>query len=223
MAHRNDVILSNRVRVGSSSTPRFSTQQVFTASGYRKANQLWQEPLRRLALQFRRPIVDAAEIRKVWMALAGPFDTFLARDWADWNTGDDMRVKGLSAISMTDAPLFNPNISPEDNLGDGSTTVFHTYKGYTAGTTTREFRIRHPESDGFLVAINGVDASGTLSSVNEATGEVTFSAAPGNGLPVTWGGAFYRAVHFVSDDFEELMRNLKVNAYNFELQEARDV
>ncbi len=228
MTHRNDLILSTAVRLGSSSTPRFSTQQVFTASGYRKANQLWAEPLRRLNLQYHRPIADAAEIRRVFLALAGPRDTFLARDWADWHTGadEDMSAGGSAGVTMLDAPLINPNSG--DNLADGSTTVFRCYKSYRGGSASSILRIRHPAAASLLVAVDGADASGQVSEIDEAAGEVTFSSAPPfgaspSGVPVTWGGEFYRAVHFVEDDLEQVLQNLKADSFNFPLQEAKGV
>lgn len=229
MTHRNDVVMPVQVRFGSAIATRFGVQQLFTASGYRKANQIWSSPLRTLSLTYKLTVQDTYAILETFNALGGPFDTFLARDWSDWHTAttDDMRNEGLAGATHLDAPLMNPNLDPVSNLGDGTTTVFQCYKRYEkgAGAALNE-RIRHPSDDAnFQVGIDGV-AQGSGFTLNETTGEVTFDVAP-SGSPdavLTWGGQFYRAVHFANDDIEQVLSTLKTSSYNgIQLQEARGV
>ena len=229
MAHRNDVILSVRVRFGSSTSPIFGLDQLFTRSGHRHVNQVWSSPLRTLALSYKMSIRDIYDIYETALALFGPRDTFLTRDWSDWHTAatNDMRAAGVSGVTALDAPLMNPNLDPIDNQGDGSTTVFHTYKNYAKGAgASLDERIRHPVDDAnFKVAIAGI-AQGAGFTVTENGGLVTFSTPPSGspGETLTWGGQFYRAVHFANDDIEQILNNLEVSSYNaVVLQEARGV
>lgn len=229
MAHRNDVILPVRVRFGSSAGARFGVQQVFTASGFRKANQLWAAPLRTLGLSYKMSVRDIYDILETFNALKGPFDTFLARDWSDWHTAatNDMRAAGLAGVTALDAPLMNPNLEPIANLGDGTTTVFHTYKSYARGASASlNERIRHPADDAnFKVAVGGLEQGGGY-SVSEDGGLVTFATPPSDspGEVLTWGGQFYRAVHFANDDIEQQLGTLETSSYNdVQLQEARGV
>ena len=119
-------------------------------------------------------------------------------------------------------------MSPITNLGDGSTTVFQTYKTYAKGAAaTQSFRIRHPVETGFKLGIGGVDVTATATfSVNEETGEVTISSPiPGDspGDTVTWGGEFRRAFHFEDDSIEEILRNRQVDTFDLTLMEAKNV
>lgn len=229
MTHRNDVILPVRVRFGSTSAARFGVQQVFTASGFRKANQLWAAPLRTLSLSYRMSVRDIYDILETFHALKGPFDTFLARDWSDWHTAldNDMRIGGLGGVTAFDAPLMNPNLTPVSNLGDGSTTVFHTYKSYRKGAgASLDERVRHPADDAsFKVGVGGVEQGGGF-TLTEDGGLVTFSVAP-SGSPdeiLTWGGQFHRAVHFANDDIEQQLSTLETSGHSgVQLQEARGV
>jgi uncharacterized protein (TIGR02217 family) len=132
-------------------------------------------------------------------------------------------------VTAFDAPLMNPNLSPITNQGDGSTTVFHTYKTYSKGATaTNSYRIRHPVDDsGFKLGIGGVDVTATATfSINEVNGEITItSPVPGDspGDVVTWGGQFRRAFHFLDDDVEEVLQNRLVDSLSFNLMEAKNV
>ena len=53
-----------------------------------------------------------------------------------------------------------------------------------------------------LVYVNGVLKNLGSDYTISASGLVTFSAAPGNGILVTWSGGYYRRVRFEMDDFE---------------------
>lgn len=232
MAHRNDVIMPIRARFGSASSPMVGVDQLFTRSGYRHANRFWETPLRSLSLNYRLSTEESYDILETFNSLYGPFDTFLARDWSDWHTAEDndMRNEGVSGTSHIDMPLMNPNLSPISNIGDGSTTVFHTYKRYQKGAAAiLDERIRHPISDAnFKVGNNGVlqTGGGADYTLTENGGIVTFSSPPG-GSPtetLTWGGSFYRAVHFLSEQIQTLMEFKDAYSYSgIVLQEARGI
>ena len=208
MAHHDDIILSNRVRFGSSSERTWNTQVLFTASGFRQTNSRWSTHLVKLNLQYVRAVRDIAELAEIYAVVNGPKDSFLARDWADWNTRPDneMRPGAESGVTHLDAPLINPNTG--DNLADGTTTTFNLVKRYQAGATVYDRRIRKPEVATVRVGVDGADISGVSPedyTVSLAGGTVTFSSPPPFGgsptaVALTWGGAFHLPVAFTEDD-----------------------
>lgn len=224
MTHYNDAILPITVRFGSMTGTGFNVQEAFASSGYRKVNELWDEPLRSFRLQYKRPIVDGILLTRFYESMGGPADSFLLRDWAFWHTGADMRFGGDSGISSIDAPLINTN--DLTNQADGSTTTFYTYYTASQGSASRSYRLRHPESAAFVCAFDGQDCTAQISSVDEETGVVTFSSPPPfggspNNAVMTWGSRFWRAAHFANRNLEEIFRNFEIHAFDLELLEAR--
>lgn len=229
MAHFDDVIMPTSVRFGSSSVPQTSTDQVFLTSGHRKANQRWSQKLHRLRLTYVQDTRSIHDILKIWQAVEGPANTFLARDWSDWNTTDGaMQPGNESLITNADQPL--QNTADGSFLGDGTTTTFQMVKRYLAGATAAHTRtIRKPVSGTVKVSVDGVDQTeGPDFSVDFSTGVVTFTTAPGVGLSPTaaavrWGGAFYLPVHFLEDEgFVEQLSSARVSELpSVELLEAR--
>ncbi|MFQ6016786.1 MAG: DUF2460 domain-containing protein [Kiloniellaceae bacterium] len=232
MAHYDDVIMPKAVRFGSSTTPRTSTRQVFTGSGFRKVNQLWSQKLRKLRLRYVRKISDVYEILRIWEAVEGPVHSFLARDWNDWNTTAGSFEPGdESKVSATDQPL--QNTADESFLGDGTTTTFQMVKRYLVGATAAHTRtIQKPENGTVKVAVDGVALSEGGSpddfTVDYSTGIVTFANPPGAGVSptavnVTWGGAFRVPVHFAEDEglIQELRSGKTTGVSGLELLEAR--
>lgn len=204
MAHYDDVILPDRIAFGSRSGPSTSTQIVFTNSGFRKVNARWSQKLRKLQIGYGiRTPRDAYTVQKLFEAVGGPENSFLVKDWTDWNSTEGYmdETSGASMITATDQPLKNTVTG--EYTGDGSTTTFQMVKRYLSGSTaSHERTIIKPKQGTVKVAIDGVE-QGAGFSINFATGIVTFNAAP-SGSPdpeVTWGGEFYVPVSFVSDDF----------------------
>lgn len=225
MAHFNDAILPITIRFESATGIDFQHQELFLRSGFHKVNEVWDEPLRRFRLVYKRPIVDGVILSQFYEALGGPADSFLVRDWAFWHTAtdEDSRPSGSAGIANTDAPLINTTTN--NNQADGSTLTFQCHVTRTAGSASRTFRIRHPVSAGFVCAFDGQDCTSFISSVNETTGVVTFTepppfgGSPNNAL-MTWGSTFYRAAHFTGQ-FEEVLRNFEINWFQLELLEAK--
>lgn len=54
------------------------------------------------------------------------------------------------------------------------------------------------------IYVNGVLKTLTTDYTISATGLVTFVVAPGNGLPLTWTGAFYYRCRFLEDEIDPL-------------------
>ncbi len=211
MAHYDDVILPTSISQGTTTGPTTATDVLHTDSGYRKANQRWSLKLRRFNLRYgMRTAADAYTILRIFEAVEGPANSFLARAWNDWNTTQgSMDFGDESKITATDQPLRNTATGLF--VGDGSTRTFQMVKRYTVGATAASTRdILKPANDGNVtVAVNSVvqtEGSPTDFTVDYATGIVTFQTAPGNGLSVTWGGVFYVPVAFINDDFLESLQ-----------------
>jgi uncharacterized protein (TIGR02217 family) len=209
MTHYDDVIMPTGIGFGSVSTPATATDLVFAASGKRFARQRRAARIRRLDLDFTKPFdaalldIDLREIAKIHEALDGPFNTFLARDWAHWNTsGQQGPVDGdpdaLLRVATSDAPMRNTVTGLL--VGDGSTTTFQLELHTTKGSATHARVITKPQSpivaeNDSIAKIEGVDFT-----VDYATGIVTWSPALGVGVVPKWGGAFYLKVAFVNDE-----------------------
>lgn len=87
-------------------------------------------------------------------------------------------------------------------VGDGATKLFQlvrTFGGFVEPVWDA--------NSAPLIYVGGVLKTLTTDYTVSATGLVTFVAAPGAGLPVTWTGTYYRRMCFVSDthDFAQFM------------------
>ena len=111
----------------------------------------------------------------------------------------DMAEFWASSDGTAADPIETPNQFGE---GDGTTTVFGLYKTYTSGGVTRTRRIVKPVSASVSIYKDGVLQTVTTHyTIDYATGIVTFTAAPGDNLPLTWTGRFDVPVRFATDYF----------------------
>ena len=206
MAHFDNVILPLSLSFGTTTGPKTSTDVSFTDSGFRKANRRWSQHLRRFNLRYGvRSPQDVYTILKLFEAVDGPANSFLLRDWNDWNTTDGRMEKGGDTnTTATDQPL--ENTVTNGIVGDGTTLTYQARKDYTVGGATHSRTIKKPVSP-IKVAVDGVaQTEGVDFTVDYSTGIVTFTTAPGatgspTGVLVTWGGAFYVPVAFEGDEF----------------------
>ena len=207
MAHYDNVILPLSLSFGTTTGPKTSTDVSFTDSGFRKANRRWSQHLRRFNLRYavRRP-EDVYTLLKLFEAVDGPANSFLLRDWNDWNTTDGrMGDQGAGFITAADQPLENTVTG--GIVGDGTTLTYQALKRYTVGAASHSRTIKKPQSGTILVAVDAVaQTEGVDFTVDYATGIVTFASPPGatgspTGVSVTWGGAFHVPVAFEGDEF----------------------
>ena len=215
MAHFDDVVMPNTVRFGSTSGPATSTQIAFTGGGFRKANQRWDQHLRRLTLSFVKSVANLQAVVDIFEVMEGPANSFLTRDWGYWHTAadKDMRPDGDAGVTAFDQPLRNT--ADSTFLADGTTLTFQMVKRYIKGSATHVRVIKKPQNGTIKVGVDGVaqfeGASPSEFEVDYSTGIVTFQTAPGSvGSPtavaVTWGGAFYVPVAFVQDELPQTLR-----------------
>ena len=216
MAHYDDVILPVAVRVGAESTPMTATDQVIFDSGYRAVNQRWDQHLRVLKYSTVQETADFPAFAKIHTVMNGPANSFLARDWADWNSTDGDMDDG-AATDPEDQPLKNSGTGLHE--GDGTTTTFDLVKLYGLASAIHERLIAKPQD--IAVAIDGVLVDPADYSLDMATGRVTFDSAPDAGALPTWGGSFYVPVAFTSDEFPTTVDAFIRAAADIELREER--
>ncbi|OYW78835.1 MAG: glycoside hydrolase family 24 [Asticcacaulis sp. 32-58-5] len=135
-----------------------------------------------------RSLTDAAELLNFYEAREGRLYGFRFKDFADFKSGP------LNAApSSTDQVI---------GTGDGVRTTFQLTKAY--GAVVRP--ITKPVSGTAMVAVNGVE---TPATVDFATGQVTFEAAPTAGAAISAGFEFDVPVRFNSDRIEMTLENFE--------------
>src|SRR5579859_1982211 len=113
---------------------------------------------------------ELRQVMSLFCQLQGSFGTFLFDD------PTDDTVVGTGAIT---------GVAPN---GNGTTTQFQLFRQLVAGGLSEPVVAINNVT---AVYLNGVLDSPANYSVNGATGIVTFTAAPGNGVAITWSGTFY--------------------------------
>lgn len=159
----------------------FATLVQETASGheFRIARQA-QARHRYRPLKMLQTTEEAIEMKEFAIGRRGAQHSFRLKDWLDYTTNAD----GRTAPTMLDQVI---------GTGDGTTTQFQLLKVYDDdGDAPYTRTITLPTSGSAVVAVDGVSASPTISSV----GIVTFAAAPSNGTIITAGCTFDVPVRF---------------------------
>lgn len=215
MTHYPNLILPTSISLGTSTGPRTNVKRLYTSAGNRKANKLWSQKLRKLNLRYGVRTVDALyTVLEIYEAMDGPGDTFLARDWNDWNTSLGDMGPGDEDNTFSAIQRLRNNTTLGYGLGDGTTTNFTFSKRYAppnGGSVDR--LIWGVDEDTVVVEVNGVpQGSGDFTVIQTASDtSLEFSVAPPNGHTVFWGGKFYIVAAFESEDFIQQLDNVGIN------------
>ena len=203
MAHYDDVIFPIDLKIGSQTSPKAGVDVVYFDSGFRAVNRRWSQFLRTFTAELANETEDFYTFTRLFMALGGNQHSGLLRDWSDWNSSEgfmDRDAFELGMVTPNDQPLLNS--TTDQPGGDGSTVLFQLVKQYEIASAVHYDTIEKPDYNSIQVAVDGiVQTLGANYTLNAATGEVTFSVAPGSSQNPTWGGAFYRPAHFMDDEF----------------------
>ena len=172
---------------GVTRTPVWSTHVKTSVSmrEYRVANAAYPIYRYKLSFEFLRQTTGFTEMATLvafFNARSGSFDSFL------WTDPDDNSVTAQSF-----------------GAGDGSTISFQltrTFGGYAEPV--------FDTNSTPAISVNGVLKTAGTDYTISSTGVVTFAAAPGSTLPLTWTGTYYRRVRFASDsaEFAQFLKNL---------------
>lgn len=169
---------------------------VQTRSGRRFPVPLRAQPFKRIEVKYGpKNQVALNEIRNLFHIMDGTAHTFRVVDPQDNSSQGDP----------------NTTITAQDQnigAGDATETEFQIRKARTSGATTVYSTIRNIVPGSVLLAIDGVP-TGAGWSVNNTTGIITFSAAPGIGEIITVGFRYYLKVRFADPD---LMQKFLTNA-----------
>lgn len=156
--------------------PLWSTTVKTATSGreYRTAN--WSYPRYRYKMVYaflrqQTGFTEMAQLAGFFNARQGAFDSFLFTD-----------------------PDDNSVTAQQIGIGDGSNKLFQLIRSF-GGYLEPVFDVHSTPQ----IYVNGVLKTVTTDYTISATGLVTFVAAPGNTLPVTWTGTYYRRMRFEQD------------------------
>lgn len=159
----HDVEFPRSISYGSLGGPQFNTTVLILSSGYEKRNINWAEV--RATYEVSHAIKERSQIDVLlnfFYARQGRAYSFRFFDWADYQTGPQTL-----------------------GVGDGVNKVFQLVKVYSSGSFTYTRDITKPIT-GTLenLALDAVTQN-TDFTVDYATGIVTFTTAPGDGVEVT--------------------------------------
>ena len=181
----HEVRFPDNISRGARGGPERRTQVVELASGDEERNASWVNSRRRYNVAYGiRRADDLAAVVAFFEARNGRLNGFRYKDWADYKS------------SLPSQPT-----SPTDQqigTGTGSLKTFQLVKRYTSGVQSWTRTIVKPVSATVRVALGAVEqVSGW--TLDTATGVVTFTIAPGNGVIVRAGFEFDVPVRFDTD------------------------
>lgn len=176
-----------------------NTAVISLDSGGEQRIQRWENPRRRFRVTYNiKRWSVLAELQAFIIARAGAAHSFRFKDWLDFTTAADHQS----------TPAFDDQ---EIGVGDGSETIFRLLKVYSDTAATKTRYIDLPVSGTVKVAFDGVEQLVGW-SVNSATGEVTFTSAPGPGVVITAGCEFDVKVRFA----EEVDKSIQLSIDDFD-------
>lgn len=210
----DDSLLDSSIMTLASGSPEFANTMIRNpATGVYKVNINRYDPTEVWTLEFAL-LTDLQReyMFRFWRGGYGSAYGFRVRVPSDWKTVGE--VIGTGNGSQTVFPLTktytrpgssgHPNVrriikpAVTTNLTSGSVTLYEPN-----GVTSRVVPHSGPPGTGqaFQVFKDGVNqASGW--TVHNATGNITFSAAPANGVVVSWSGEFDTPMRFMQNGFE---------------------
>lgn len=205
MADFVDIEFPLSIAYGSAGGAEFSTTVIRTKGGATYRNRNWfQERQRWNVAPGVKTLEQALELEAFFRARGGMAQGFLFSDRRDH--------QAVGSVIGT---------------GNGTATTFQMVKTYTSGPEVYSRAIKKPKPGG-LIYLNGVkQVTGYTVSVvvggpswTPATGLLTFSSAPGNGVVVTADFEFYIPVIFGIDYLPMTFtdRN-ETNGYYFEVDD----
>jgi uncharacterized protein (TIGR02217 family) len=168
------------ISYGSSGGPTFSTDVIEAFSGFEQRNINWSAARARYNVAHGvKTQAQLDELISFFRARQGKAIGFRFKDWTDYQA-----------------------VGQNIGTGNASQTIFPLIKKYTSGGVTVTRTIKKPTNNGTLkIYLNAVLQSSGY-TVNYATGEITFSTAPGSGVVVTADFEFDVPVRFDTDQLD---------------------
>lgn len=215
------VVFPASVAAGAASTIRFKTDVVMVDSGYENRNGRWRQPLLRVDAALG---VDSLEtlsaLEHFFRLVYGKREAFLFEHPRDCQSSDPVSA---AAQQM-------PAVTKDDQIigtGDAIEVAFQLGKTYTVtdidAVDATEFRpITKPQAATVLIALDGV-LQGSGWTLDDDTGIVTFSAAPGSSVVVTAGFKYWIPMRFDTDEMSTNLRDYGTGSVSIPMVEVRGV
>ena len=181
----HEVRFPDNISRGARGGPERRTQVVELASGDEERNASWANSRRRYDVAYGiRRADDLAAVVAFFEARNGRLYGFRYKDWADYKSSLPSQV-----ITATDQQI---------GTGNGSLKTFQLVKRYASGAQSWVRAIAEPVAGIVRIALGAVEQMSGW-TLDAATGIVTFSTAPGNGVIVRAGFEFDVPVRFDTD------------------------
>ena len=178
------------ISYGSGGGPEYSTDIILMASGHEQRNINWS------AARARYNVAHGVKTQAQLDALIAFFRARKGRAYG-------FRFKDWTDFKVTGQVI---------GTGNASVTAFPLRKTYSNGSVNEERIITKPVNGSVAVYLNGVLQNSGW-SVNTATGIVTFSSAPGNGVIVSADFEFDVPVRFDTDRLSATLDAYGVNSW----------
>jgi uncharacterized protein (TIGR02217 family) len=181
----------NDIAFGATGGAMFSTDIIETFGGWEQRNINWSEA--RGQWNVGSGIKAQAQLDTLiafFRARRGKAIGFRFKDWSDYQASD--QVIGT---------------------GDGVETDFQLVKSYTSGSVTVDRVINKPVAGTVRIFKDAVEQMSGW-TVDTATGLVTFTSAPANGVVITAIFQFDVPVRFDTDQIEVNMESYQVGSWN---------
>lgn len=147
----------------------------------------------------RKAIIDFFEV------VEGPMYSFRVRNWLDFEAGYEYTNSGWSLLD----PMHFAT-------GDGAETEFQLKRRYEGGSFVAYRKVSKPRNDPDAPVKIYKKISGTWTlqttgyTIDYATGIVTFSVAPANGIEIGWCGLYDLCCRFESETLNSQANNRHV-------------
>lgn len=189
--------------------PMYNTTVITVDSGYEQRNINWALPKCVFDVSYGvKTQQQLYYLLEFFHVVAGRGHSFRYKDWSDFKSCDDQTHGTLSDTDQT------------IGTGDAATKTFQLQKLYEKGVLSRVRYITKPVAGTTIVALDGVpQVSGW--TVDDTTGIITFTVAPGGGVVVSAGFEFDVPVRFDSDSIETQFDNYDLGSTSVGMQEVR--
>jgi uncharacterized protein (TIGR02217 family) len=187
----HEIRFPTAISLGASGGPHRRTDVVVLGSGHEQRNSRWAHSRRSWNVGYGvRTLDDLYTVMEFFEERRGRLYGFRWKDPTDWTS---------RAPSATLTPFDQPL-----GIGDGSTATFRLAKTYGSSHAPLRRPITKPVISTVVLAVAGVVQPANHTTVNAATGEVTFLSGhiPQGGAAVTAGFEFDCPVRFDTDQLD---------------------
>lgn len=193
----HDVRFPAALSFGALGGPERRTEIVTLANGFEERSTPWAHARRRYdAGVGLRSLDDIETLIAFFEARQGQLFGFRWKDWSDYRS-----CAPSGSIDAADQLIA---------IGDGDTRVFQLRKCYRSGAQRYYRPITKPVPGSVTLSVGGdIAREGAEYSIDEATGVVTFEAAPGTGADLRAGFEFDVPVRFDTDRIQTSMSSFQ--------------